>query len=177
MIRKTTETDIEITESDYLEINTKDKIFDHMLKTMFFYMEFPIKLNVFSYDLRHHLWEDTGIIIGKFLSEKIKNIKIKRFSSVILPMDDALILNSIDISRIYTKIDLNIQNSENGFEESLFKEFVYSLSRNIPATIHIKQINGENAHHIIECCFKTLGINLKECIKENNFVNSTKGMI
>ncbi len=72
-------------------------------------------------------------------------------------MDDALILVAVDISRSFASIELNIENQEEGFELGNFKEFVLALSRSLSATIHMKQINGENAHHIIEACFKSLG--------------------
>src|SRR5690606_39014783 len=126
-----------------------------------------------KYDLKHHLWEDVGITIGDFLKEEIKDAKIKRFGTSILPMDDALILVAVDISRSFASIELNIENQEEGFELGNFKEFVLALSRSLSATIHMKQINGENAHHIIEACFKSLGTALKQALEKSERIEST----
>lgn len=176
MNRKTKETNIKIENSNELIINSNDEIFNHMIYTFFFYLDKLVEVNA-EYDLRHHLWEDAGIVIGEYLKKIIENKKIVRFSSVIMPMDDALIINSVDISRCYTNVDLTIEEQEMGFELSLLNEFINGLSRSLNATIHIKKLNGENAHHLIECCFKSLGVNIKECIRESKKTISTKGIL
>lgn len=172
MIRKTNETYIEINTSKEMNIETGDQVLNHLLKTLFYYMEKDVDIKA-RYDLKHHLWEDVGITIGDFLKEQIKDTKIKRFGTSILPMDDALILVAVDISRSFTSIDLDIKNQEEGFELGNFKEFVLALSRTLLATIHIKQINGENAHHIIEACFKALGSALKQALEKSERIEST----
>ena len=113
MIRKTNETYIEIINSKEMNIETGDPVLNHLLKTLFYYMEREVDIKA-KYDLKHHLWEDVGITIGDFLKEEIKDAKIKRFGTSILPMDDALILVAVDISRSFASIELNIENQEEG---------------------------------------------------------------
>ncbi|HOK87673.1 MAG TPA: imidazoleglycerol-phosphate dehydratase HisB [Fervidobacterium sp.] len=172
MIRKTDETFISINDWEQLSIATGDTVFDHLLKTLFYYMGRNVKIEA-KFDIRHHLWEDMGIVIGEFLKKSTKGTTIKRFGTSILPMDDALILVSLDISRAFFSINLNIELAENGFEVGNFKEFISALSRTLPATIHVKQINGENAHHIIEASFKALGIALKQALQSSDRFEST----
>jgi imidazoleglycerol-phosphate dehydratase len=172
MRRKTDETDIEINYSKELFVDTGDPVLNHLLKTLFYYMGKNVIIKA-KFDLNHHLWEDMGITIGQFLKNEVEGKKIKRFGTSILPMDDALILVSIDISRSYTNIDIDIKDSEKGFELGNFKELVLGLSRYLQSTIHIKQINGENAHHIIEASFKALGSALKTALEPSEKHEST----
>ena len=176
MRRKTLETDIEIVESDELIIQCEDKIFSHMMKTLFFYMGLKVKFRA-DFDLIHHLWEDSAITIAQFLKEKISDKKINRFSTKIVPMDDALILVAVDVSRAYSSVEMYIKEEEKGFEIGNFGEFINALASNLPATIHVKQLSGMNAHHIIEGGFKALGMALKEATGESEKIISTKGMI
>lgn len=176
MRRKTLETDIDILENDELIIQCEDKIFSHMMKTFFYYMDLKVKF-IADFDLIHHLWEDSAITIAQFLKERISNKKVNRFSSKIIPMDDALIMAAVDISRAYSSVELDIKEEEKGFEVGNFREFINALSSNLPATIHIKQLSGINAHHIIEGGFKSLGIALKEATSLSEKIVSTKGMI
>jgi len=176
MRRKTLETDIEIIENNELIIQCEDKIFSHMVKTLFYYMDIKVKFTA-EFDLIHHLWEDSAITIAQFLKQKIYDKKINRFSTKIIPMDDALIMTAVDISRAYSSVELDIKEEEIGFEVGNFREFINALSSNLPATVHIKQLSGFNAHHIIECGFKTLGMALKEATSESEKIVSTKGMI
>jgi imidazoleglycerol-phosphate dehydratase len=176
MRRKTLETDIDILENDELIIQCEDKIFSHMMKTFFYYMDLKVKFTT-EFDLIHHLWEDSAITIAQFLKEKMLDKKINRFSTKIIPMDDALIMAAVDISRAYSSVEMDIKEEEKGFEIGNFREFINALSSNLPATIHIKQLSGINAHHIIEGGFKSLGMALKEAISESEKIVSTKGMI
>ena len=107
------------------------------------------------------------------MKEEIKDTKIKRFGTSILPMDDALVLVAVDVSRTFANIELNIKNQEEGFEIGNFKEFILALSRTLSATIHVKQINGVNAHHIIEASFKALGSALKQALEKSERIEST----
>jgi len=172
MRRKTNETDIEINYSTELFVDTGDLVLNHLLKTLFYYMEKKVIIKA-KFDLSHHLWEDMGITIGQFLRNEVEGKNIKRFGTSILPMDDALILVSVDISRSYANIDINIKDSEKGFDLGNFKELVLGLSRYLQSTIHIKQINGENAHHIIEASFKALGSALKIALEVSDKHEST----
>ena len=176
MNRKTYETDITITRSKELSVETKDLVLDHMLNSLFFYMELPVKIQAKS-DLRHHLWEDSGIAIGEFLAKEFDRKTIARFGYVIMPMDEALILVSLDVSRTYVSVELDITESEEGFEKGLFREFVFGLARAFDTCIHIRQLAGTNAHHIIEASFKGLGKSLKQALEPTEGIQSTKGSL
>ncbi len=177
MNRKTKETDITVKIGTSGEISTGDAIFNHMLQALFFYMRREVTIRA-TWDLRHHLWEDAGIVIGQVLRKAIKKRNFSRFGSSIMPMDDALVLVAVDISgRAYVQMELNPMEKEENFEVALVREFIWALARNLQATIHVKQLSGTNAHHIIEATFKGLGIALFEALKESKRLESTKGRL
>ena len=106
MIRETKETVIEVDiGSESTIIETGDKILDHMMRTLFFYMGRNAKIKC-SYDLRHHLWEDLGITIAMELTALKGEKPVKRFGSATMPMDESLIMVSLDISRAYINFHL-----------------------------------------------------------------------
>ncbi|NJE85898.1 imidazoleglycerol-phosphate dehydratase HisB [Thermococcus sp. CX2] len=176
MRRKTKETDITVEIGVEGGIETGDRVFDHLLTALFFYMEQNVSIRA-SYDLRHHLWEDLGIVLGEELREKIRGKKIARFGNAVMPMDDALVLVAVDISRPYLNLELDVKESEEGFEVTLVREFLWALARTLNATIHVKQLAGINAHHIIEATFKGLGIALRQALRESERLESTKGVL
>ncbi len=174
MIRNTDETKIEvILNNDKNYINTGDKILDHMMKTLFFYMNKNVYIKA-EYDLRHHLWEDLGITAGMEIKSNIKNIK--RFGSSMMPMDDSLILLSLDISRPYINFKVDYSNAE-GFELNLLYEFLWALARTLSMTLHVIKLNGSDPHHITEDVFKNLGNALKIALEESGRIESTKGVL
>ena len=128
-------------------------------------------------DLKHHLWEDVGITIGEEIKDKIKNKQIARFGNSIMPMDDALVLVSVDLSRPYLNFQTDIDEEEPGFEITLVREFLRSLSRTLDATIHVQKLSGINSHHIIEAVFKGIGVALGEAVSESDRLESTKGVL
>lgn len=187
--RKTLETDIKITinldGTGKSDISTGIGFFDHMLcgfaKHGFFDLDVKIKgdLEVDG----HHTVEDAGIVLGTALKEAVSDMKgMKRYGYFILPMDDALILCSIDFcGRPYLNFDCEIPTEKCGyFETELVKEFFYAVSYAAGMNIHIKKLSGDNSHHIIEACFKAFGKALdmatgkEERIKD---VLSTKGKL
>ncbi len=187
--RKTLETDIKIAinldGTGKSDISTGIGFFDHMLcgfaKHGFFDLDVKIKgdLEVDG----HHTVEDAGIVLGTALKEAVSDMKgMKRYGYFILPMDDALILCSIDFcGRPYLNFDCEIPTEKCGyFETELVKEFFYAVSYAAGMNIHIKKLSGDNSHHIIEACFKAFGKALdmatgkEERIKD---VLSTKGKL
>jgi len=177
MKRKTKETDIVVELGVKGGVETGDKVLDHLLTALFFYMREEASVKA-SYDLRHHLWEDVGITLGEELGEKIKGKRIARFGNVIMPMDDALVLVAVDISgRAYASVGLSPAEREEGFELTLVREFLWALARSLNATIHVKQLSGINAHHVVEAAFKGLGVALREALSESERLESTKGVI
>ncbi|GAB6101788.1 imidazoleglycerol-phosphate dehydratase HisB [Thermococcus atlanticus] len=177
MRRKTKETDITVELGSAGGIKTGDRVFDHLLTALFFYMQQNVSIKA-NYDLRHHLWEDLAITLGEELREKIKGKKIARFGNAIMPMDDALVLVAVDISgRAYASVELAPEESEEGFELTLVREFLWALARSLNATIHVKQLGGVNAHHVIEAVFKGLGVALRLALSESERLESTKGVL
>ncbi len=177
MRRKTEEVDMKIDfEAEEMKVETEDEILDHMLETFFFYMGEEVEIEA-EWDLRHHLWEDMGILLGKAFKRKIEDKNIRRFGDSIMPMDDALMLVSVDISRQYLKTDFDLGRTEEGFDLEIVEEFLSGLVRNLSATIHVKQLEGKNSHHVIEAAFKGLGVSFSEALKSAEEVKSTKGSL
>ena len=177
MKRKTKEVDISVTMDVKGEIETGDEVLDHLLTSLSFYMNRPLEIKVSSWDLRHHLWEDLGITLGQEIRDKIGDNSIARFGNTVMPMDDALVLVSVDISRPYMGMELDIEEDEEGFDPTLTREFLRALSNSLDATIHVVQLRGRNGHHVIEAVFKGLGVALGEALKESERLESTKGVL
>jgi len=186
--RKTYETDIEVEinldGTGKNSIRTEIGFFDHMLCTFSKHSGIDIKLNC-SGDLNvdyHHSVEDVGIVIGEALFKALGDkTGIKRFSNVILPMDDALILCAIDISgRPYFSYNVDFDSKTIGkFETELVEVFFDSLTMNLKANLHMVKIYGFNSHHIAEACFKSFALCLKDAISLTNVgsIPSVKGCI
>lgn len=164
--RKTKETDIRmklvLDGSGTSAVDTGIGFFDHMLsgfaKHGFMDLECSVNgdLNVDG----HHTVEDTGIVLGQALKEAVGDkAGMVRYGSFILPMDDALILCSVDFcGRPYFSYDLNVKEERCGeFETTLAREFFYAVSYSAAINLHLKQISGENGHHILEAAFKAFG--------------------
>ncbi|MFW5945381.1 MAG: imidazoleglycerol-phosphate dehydratase HisB [Candidatus Natronoplasma sp.] len=177
MQRKTEEVEIRIEfGKEETDVSTGDDVLDHILETLFFYMDEKVKI-VAEWDIRHHLWEDIGILLGDAIKGKIRDKDIQRFGNAVMPMDDALILVSIDISRVYMDIDIDYDHGEEGFDLAVVSEFLNGLSRNLSATIHVKQLSGVNGHHVIEAVFKALGVALSQATSQSEKLKSTKGIL
>ncbi|NJE00965.1 imidazoleglycerol-phosphate dehydratase HisB [Thermococcus sp. JdF3] len=176
MRRKTKETDVTVELDSKGSIRTGDKVLDHLLTALFFYMGREAKVEA-TYDLRHHLWEDVGITLGEELRSKLPG-KFARFGSAVMPMDDALVLVAVDISgRPYVSLELSFEEEEEGFEKALVREFLWGLARSLKATVHVKTLSGVNAHHVIEAAFKGLGVALGKAVRESGKLESTKGLL
>lgn len=187
--RKTKETDISlqlnIDGKGNSNINTGIGFFDHVLDSIarhgFFDMDLEAKgdLEVDS----HHTIEDTGIVIGQAIKDAIKDKKgIKRYGSAIIPMDETLILCSIDLcGRPYLSFDLSFSTTKVGdMDTEMVKEFFYAISYSTGMNLHIKLLSGENNHHIIEGSFKAFAKALDEATTVDNRIDgvlSTKGVI
>ena len=132
----------------------------------------------------HHTVEDIGICLGRAFRETIGDkIGIKRYGDIILPMDETLIMAAVDISgRSGVYSDLSIPTEKVGdFDTELCKEFYIAFAREAGITLHIRQIAGENSHHIIEGVFKAVGRVMREACsideRAKDQMPSTKGML
>ena len=164
--RKTKETEISVTinidGSGICDIDSGVPFFDHMLSGFARHGLFDLTLRCKG-DLEvdcHHTIEDCGIVLGEAIRKALGDKKaIKRFGSVILPMDEALILCAIDLSgRPYFRSDLTFTTDRiGGMDTEMVREFFYSLSYGAMMNLHFHQFSGENNHHIAECAFKAFG--------------------
>ena len=129
----------------------------------------------------HHLIEDIGIALGRSINEALGDKKgIKRYGTFFLPMDESLVMVSLDISgRSYLHFEAGFKRESIGnFSTEMVKEFFRAVAFNAGITLHIKVLYGENDHHKIEGIFKCVGRALKEAINiEGNIIPSSKGII
>ncbi len=176
MERKTNEVEIKIEMEKETEVDTGDPVLDHMLTTLLFYSGLEARIKGRG-DLPHHLWEDTGIALGETIKAELEDGEITRYGSALIPMDDALVLVAVDISRTYVKVDLEAPEAEEGFSPALYRELLTGFVRGLGATLHVKKLAGNNAHHLLEAGIKALGRALKTAISPAEEVNSTKGVL
>ena len=168
--RKTNETDICV--SVYLDGTGKHSIttglpfFDHMIQQLSKHSLIDIDIKCKG-DLEidsHHTMEDVGWALGEAINEALGNKKgIKRYSFSYLPMDECLTRCCIDISgRPWLVWNVFLPNvTIKDIETEIFKEFFQSFSQSAEITLHIENIYGQNTHHIIESCFKSMAVSLE----------------
>ena len=159
---------------------------DHMLELFARHGRFDLALTCKgdTYVDYHHTTEDIGISLGNAFKQALGDFRgIKRYGSFILPMDEALIMISIDISgRPHLAYDVSIPAQKVGdFDTELAEEFMLGFVRALGATVHIKQLAGTNSHHIIEAVFKCFGRALAQAVeideKFSDEIPSTKGVL
>ena len=164
------------------KIATPYKFFNHMLEQLSAHSGIDIELNAQALDFnQHHLVEDCVIVLGQAIKEALGDKKgIERYSSIILPMDEALIMCALDISqRPYFKLDMELKDEKTeDFETILVHHFFNSLAMNAGLCLHIKMLDGYDTHHIIEATFKAFAKCLKNSIKvTGQAIPSTKGIL
>lgn len=189
MTRKTKETDITL--SLMLEgegkgsINTGIGFFDHMLESFSRHGFFDLEVEAKG-DLHvdcHHTIEDTGIVLGMAVRQALGEKKaVRRYGSVMLPMDETLVLCALDLSgRPYFVYYVPFQGERIGeFDTQMVKEFFYAVSYSCGMNLHIKKLYGENDHHIAEAVFKAFAKALDEASGLDHRINSvlsTKGSL
>ena len=132
----------------------------------------------------HHSVEDIAIALGESLKKALGDKRgIVRYGSELLPMDEALVLCAVDLSgRGTLRYTADIPSQKIGtFDTELVQEFFLALSRTAGLTLHIKQLDGENSHHIVEAMFKAFGRALKQAVAIDpayaNEIPSTKGVL
>lgn len=185
--RKTLETNISIElnidGNGKSQIDTGIGFLDHMLTLLAFHSDFDLKIQCEG-DLHvdgHHTAEDIGIALGQVLSNSLGDKKgIKRYSSMYVPMDEALCRTAIDISgRPYLIFEVDFTRETIGtMDVQNFKEFFRAFVNNSKITLHTAVLYGENDHHKIESVFKSVGRALKEAVLvTSNKVVSSKGVL
>lgn len=161
--RKTGETDITVTinldGTGKTSIDTGIGFFDHMLDAFGRHGLFDLDVKVKG-DLNvdgHHSVEDTGIVLGQAIAKAVGDKKgIKRYGSMILPMDEACAMCAVDLcGRPYFVMDASFTAPMVGdFDTQLVNEFFYSVSYGAMINLHLKLFSGVNDHHKIEAMFK-----------------------
>lgn len=167
------------------EITTGIGFFDHMLEGFTKHGFFDLTLQV-NGDLQvdgHHTVEDTGIVLGQAIKEALGDkAGIKRYGSFLLPMDDALCLCAIDLSgRPYLAFDCSFSAERVGeLDTELVREFFYAVSYSAGMNLHLRMLDGTNAHHMIEAMFKAFAKALDEAVSFDERIQgvlSTKGSL
>ena len=188
--RKTSETQIKVSVNldgtgKHL-ITTGLPFFDHMIQQLSKHslVDIDIKCNGDLEIDSHHTIEDVGWALGKAIDEALGNKRgIKRYSFSYLPMDECLTRCCIDISgRPWLVWNVFLPTlTIKDIETEIFREFFQSFSQSAEITIHIENIYGQNTHHIIESCFKSMAISLRNAIQLDfrnlDNVPSTKGTL
>ncbi len=188
--RKTRETDIvlelNVDGNGIAKIDSGCSFFDHMLELFAVHGCFDLSVTCKG-DIEvdaHHSVEDVGIALGKAFNQALGNrVGIKRYGNMILPMDEALVLCALDISgRGFCSCKLDLPLGKLGtFDTELAEEFFVAFSRECGVTLHIKQLDGKNTHHIIEAAFKAFGRAMNSATeideKRADKIPSSKGVI
>ncbi|MDD5799786.1 MAG: imidazoleglycerol-phosphate dehydratase HisB [Coriobacteriales bacterium] len=187
--RKTGETDITLSVNldgtGTSNIHTGVGFFDHMLTALSRHslidMDVQVKGDTWVDD--HHTVEDTGIALGDALREALGSKRgIRRFGSVAVPLDEALVLAAVDISgrgELYWNVDIE-PAKVGSFDTELAQEFFIGFARNAGITLHLRKECGTNAHHIIEATFKACARALRQAVESDPRVEgvpSTKGVL
>lgn len=132
----------------------------------------------------HHTAEDIGIVLGQAFAKAVGDKRgIRRYGSMLLPMDESLILSAVDLSgRCGLYYDLQVPTEKVGaFDTELIEEFFLGFVRQAACTLHVRKLAGTNSHHIIEGAFKSVARSLREAVAvEAAFADeipSTKGVL
>ena len=188
--RKTNETEIsvflDIDGSGNSNIDTGVPFLDHMLNQISSHGLFDLNIKAIG-DTEiddHHTNEDVGIALGKAFSKSLGDRKgINRFGHFLAPLDEALIQITLDCSgRPHLSYNLKIESSKIGsYDTELVREFFIAFVNNSGVTLHINQIQGINAHHIVEATFKAFSRAMRMATeidkRRSETIPSSKGML
>lgn len=190
VVRTTAETDIDLTlnldGTGMVDASTGVPFFDHMLDAFARHGLFDLTVHAKG-DIEvsaHHTVEDVGIVLGQSVAQALGDKRgIVRFGTSFVPMDEALLQASLDISgrgQLHYGVDLPIEILGT-FNTPLAKEFFIAFASNAGITLHVLSLAGENSHHIVEAAFKACGRALCDATRINPRIGeslpSTKGML
>ena len=188
--RKTAETDVRLTLSldgaGRAQIDTGVGFLDHMLTLFAAHGRFDLTVRCAG-DTQvddHHSVEDVGIALGDAVAQALGEKRgIRRYGSMLLPMDEALVLCAVDLSgRSCLRMQAAFPSQKIGtFDTELVEEFFTAFARRAGVTLHLRQLDGTNSHHIAEAMFKALGRALSEAVSLDSRlageIPSTKGAL
>jgi imidazoleglycerol-phosphate dehydratase len=192
-VRKTHETSIEIAldvDGDgRVEVATGLPFFDHMVSQLGKHASFDLSVRALG-DLEvdtHHTVEDVGIALGESLRQALGDkAGIRRFASISLPLDEALIHVALDLSGrpfLVYEVDPGAGGEyfplgQPGFDPQLAEEFWRAFTTAAGLTLHLRMVSGRNTHHILEACFKGVARCLRDAVRvEGRGIPSTKGTV
>ena len=169
------------------EVSTGLPFFDHMVEQLGKHASFDLTVHAEG-DLHidaHHTVEDVGIVLGGCLAEALGDkAGIRRFASVLLPLDEALIEVALDLSgRPYLAYGLDFAPDTPGlgsppFDPQLAEEFWRAFATAANVTLHIRRLEGRNTHHMLEASFKGVARCLRDAVRiEGGGIPSTKGSL
>ena len=168
------------------EVATGIGFLDHMLEQLSRHSLIDLTLRAEG-DLHidfHHTTEDTGIVIGQAVAQALGDRRgIRRYGSAAIPMDETLTRVSVDVSnRPYLIWRVAFSRPKLGeMDTELFKEWFQAFAQNAGITLHVENAYGENAHHMVESCYKGLARALRDAIERDSRiageVPSTKGVL
>ncbi|MCL6435028.1 MAG: imidazoleglycerol-phosphate dehydratase HisB [Leptolyngbyaceae cyanobacterium HOT.MB2.61] len=188
--RKTGETDvhvrINIDGSGNCTAKTGIPFLDHMLHQIASHGLIDLDVQATGdYEIDdHHTNEDVGITLGMALGRALGDRKgIVRFGHFVAPLDEALIQVALDFSgRPHLSYGLTIPTERVGtYDTQLVREFFVALVNHSQMTLHIRQLDGINSHHIIEATFKAFARSLRMAseidLRRAQSIPSSKGVL
>jgi len=185
--RKTKETQVEVVldvdGSGQVSASTGIPFFDHMLEQLGKHARFDLAIRAegdLEVDL-HHTVEDVGILLGEALKDALGDkAGVRRFASATVPLDEALVEVSLDLSgRPFLVYDVDpVVEWIGTFDVQLCEEFWRAFTVASATTLHIRSLSGKNGHHVIEASFKGVAVALRDAVRlEGGGVPSTKGTL
>jgi imidazoleglycerol-phosphate dehydratase len=169
------------------EVSTGLPFFDHMVEQLGRHASFDLSVAATG-DLHvdaHHTVEDVGIVLGGCLAEALGDkAGIRRFASMLLPLDEALVEVALDLSgRPYLAYGLDFAPDTPGlgsppFQPQLAEEFWRAFVTAANLTLHVRRLEGRNTHHMLEASFKGVARCLRDAVRvEGGGIPSTKGSL
>lgn len=188
--RTTGETDVQVTLNldgqGHCVVDTGVPFLDHMLHQLASHGLIDLEVQATG-DLQiddHHTNEDVGITLGQALGKALGSRKgIVRFGNFLAPLDEALIQVALDFSgRPHLSYGLQIPTHRVGtYDTQLVREFFVALVNHSQMTLHIRQLDGINSHHIIEATFKAFARSLRMAVeidpRRAGTIPSSKGVL
>lgn len=188
--RKTGETDVQVSinldGTGQCHVHTGIPFLDHMLHQLSSHGMFDLEVQAVG-DLEiddHHTNEDVGITLGMALHEALGDRKgITRFGHFVAPLDESLIQIALDFSgRPHLSYGLEIPTQRVGtYDTQLVREFFVAVVNHSQMTLHIRQLDGVNSHHIIEATFKAFARAMRMATEVDarraGLIPSSKGVI
>jgi imidazoleglycerol-phosphate dehydratase len=175
---------VDIDGTGLTEVSTGLPFFDHMVSQLGRHAGFDLEVSARG-DLEvdaHHTVEDVGITIGEVLAAALGDKDgIRRFGSVAVPLDEALVEVALDLSGLTYDIDFPPDTMPLGtppFDPQLAEEFWRALATSAGITLHVRLRSGKNTHHIVEASFKGVARALRDAVRhEGGGIPSTKGTL